>query len=245
MRIATVTLDFWNTLMFEPPAEGDRHRRRRLDDFEAILAAAGRSVDRPTLETAYDASGRYLAAVWEEHRDVPVEDHVGAILAAVAPDLPARLPAAVCAALVEAYARPALLAPPVPAGGAGEALEALAGRGYTLAVVSNAMRTPGAVLRRLLDHHGLLGYFKHTTFSDEVRVRKPAPEIFLITLREVGGQPATAVHVGDDAVLDVEGARAAGMRVVQVSRSPGAGADVTVAGLREVPAAVAGLDAGP
>lgn len=63
------------------------------------------------------------------------------------------------------------------------------------------------------------------TFSDEVGVRKPAAEIFADTLRRVGGDAASAVHVGDDEILDVDGARKAGLRVVQVvgraATSPG------------------------
>jgi len=50
-----------------------------------------------------------------------------------------------------------------------------------------------------------------------VGVRKPDPEIFALTLRAVGAGPESAVHVGDDEVLDVQGARAAGMRVIQVT----------------------------
>ena len=121
------------------------------------------------------------------------------------------------AMLIEAYSRPALLVPPAVDESARSALEALTGRGYTLAIVSNIMRTPGVTLRKLLERCGLLGYFRHTTFSDEVGVRKPDPEIFALTLRAVGAGPESAVHVGDDAVLDVQGARAAGMRVVQVT----------------------------
>jgi putative hydrolase of the HAD superfamily len=79
------------------------------------------------------------------------------------------------------------------------------------------MRTPGAMLRRVLNHYGLLRYFAHTAFSDETRVRKPDPAIFHGALRALGVAPEEAIHVGDDPVLDVEGARAAGMRVVQVT----------------------------
>ena len=102
-------------------------------------------------------------------------------------------------------------------GSARAALATLAGHGYTLALVSNIMRTPGVTLRKLLERFGLLGYFRHTTFSDEVGVRKPDPEIFALTLRAVGAGPESAVHVGDDEVLDVQGARAAGMRAIQVT----------------------------
>jgi putative hydrolase of the HAD superfamily len=140
------------------------------------------------------------------------------VLAALEPGLPERLPAAVTEALVEAYARPALVVPPTVDPGAREALQRLRAGNRTLVVVSNTMRTPGRTLRRLLAHHDLLACFAETVFSDEAGVRKPAPEIFHRALRAVGGEPEAAVHVGDDPVLDVQGARAAGMRVVQVAR---------------------------
>jgi putative hydrolase of the HAD superfamily len=157
--------------------------------------------------------------------------------------------AAVTAQLVDAYAHPALLVPPAVDHGARAALEALSAQGYTLAVVSNTMRTPGSTLRKLLDRYRLLHFFKHVTFSDEVGVRKPAPEIFALALNAVGATPETAVHVGDDLVLDVEGARAAGMRVIHVKTTPGQPpvsqtADAVIPTLAELPAAVARLDVG-
>lgn len=167
-----------------------------------------------------------------------------AILRAGDVALPARVSGQALGALVEAYGRPALLAPPRVDEGALPALRTLCARGYTLAVVSNTMRTPGAILRRLLDRYGLLGCFTHTTFSDEVGVRKPAPAIFALALEAVGGEPATAVHVGDDPVLDVQGARAAGMRVIQVTSAarPEPAPDGTIRGLAALPDALARLE---
>jgi len=216
--------------------------------FGTILAGAGLPATASALDRAYDESGAYLSRVWSRHRDVPVGEHVRAILAAVDPELPAHVPPDVQAALVDAYARPVLMVPPAVDDGARAALEALVGRGYTLAVVSNTMRTPGATMRRLLDRYRLLDCFRHTTFSDEVGVRKPDPEIFALTLRAVGGEPPSAVHVGDDEVLDVQGARAAGMRVIQVTglslQALGAPRpDAAIASLAALPDAIARLDA--
>jgi len=218
-----------------------------MEDFEKILAAAGLRVSRRALDAGYEASSAYLARIWRDRRDVPVQNHVSAILAAADRDLPWRVGPDVMTELVDAYAGPALLVPPDVDPGARSALEALAARGYTLAVVSNTMRTPGVVLRKLLDRYGLLSFFAHTTFSDEVGVRKPAPDIFAHSLRAVGSQASSAVHVGDDVTLDVRGARAAGMRAIHVSGAAGRSsaesiADAVIPSLRELPAAVARLD---
>ncbi len=239
-------MDFWGTLLFDGPASDDRYRRTRVADFERILAAAGERATRSQLDRGYEASGVWLGRIWSRHRDVPVTDHVHAILAAVDPGLPERIPEPTLAALVHAYAQPALVVPPMVDDGARAALEALRARGMTLALVSNTMRTPGATLRRLLAHYGLLDCFAHTVFSDEIGVRKPDPEIFLHALRAIGAEPQTAVHVGDDSVLDVQGARAAGMRTIQVTSrrtpAPGSGPDAVIPRLAALPAVVADLE---
>jgi HAD superfamily hydrolase (TIGR01509 family) len=247
VKVRTITIDFWGTLLFDGPASDDRYKRRRMAEFQTILAAEGVRVSASELDRAYHVCGAYLARVWSSHRDVPVAHHVKAILDALDPELEPCLTSPTKQALVDAYAAPALLVPPTVDDGALGALDTLGARGYTLAVVSNTMRTPGATLRRLLDHYRLLGCFKHTTFSDEVGIRKPDPEIFHLTLRAVGGEPEHAVHVGDDAVLDVQGARAARMRVVQVTPVPlkalGEKApDAVIPTLAGLPDAIASLD---
>jgi putative hydrolase of the HAD superfamily len=130
---------------------------------------------------------------------------------------------------------------------AAPAFERLRESGVRLALVSNTMRTPGVVLRKILAAAGLLDFFAHTVFSDEIGIRKPDPQIFRQALIGVGGDPPTSVHVGDDGILDVEGGRAAGLRVVQVIERGGQSAsqapDRTITCLSELPAAIASLEA--
>ena len=245
MKVKTITIDLWGTLLFDRPATDNRYKKRRLADLESLLTAAGMPVSAAALDRAYDESGTYLSRIWATQRDVPVDDHIRAILAAIDPSLPQRLPPALMTALIDAYSRPILVVPPAVDDTALAALETLKGGGYTLALISNIMRTPGAALRRLLEQFRLLGYFQHTTFSDEVRIRKPAPEIFHLTMRAVAGDPGTSVHVGDDPILDVQGARAAGMRVIQVvssSEARGPRPDLTISRLSELPEAIEQLE---
>jgi HAD superfamily hydrolase (TIGR01509 family) len=247
VKVRTITIDFWGTLLFDGPSSDNRYKRRRMADFEKILGAEGIPVSAPVLDRAYEKSGTTLARVWNTNRDVPAMDHVKAILDAVDSDLWKGLAPTVRDALLDAYAQPALLVPPAVDVGALAALQALCARGYTLAVVSNTMRTPGAQLRQLLEKFRLLSCFKHATFSDEVGIRKPDPRIFHLTLEAVGGEPATAIHVGDDTILDVEGGRAAGMRVVQVTNASmgalgGQAPDAVIKSLAGLPAAIEFLD---
>jgi HAD superfamily hydrolase (TIGR01509 family) len=218
-----------------------------MADFETILGGIGVKTSAPALDRAYEESGAHLGRVWAKNRDVPVADHVRAILGALDAGLPARVPADAMTSLIDAYARPILMVPPAVDDGARRALERLRGQGIALAVLSNTMRTPGGTLRTLLERFGLLGAFAHTTFSDEVGVRKPDPEIFALTLRALGTEPAASVHVGDDPILDVLGGRNAGLRTIQVTSASlkALGAqrpDAVIPSLSALPDAIAQLD---
>jgi HAD superfamily hydrolase (TIGR01509 family) len=249
VNVRTVTVDFWGTLMLDSPASDDRYQNRRMAGFQDILRRHGVHCSGAQLARAYDASGDYLRRVWSTGRDVPVDEHVAAILRALDGDVPERLVPAVMHALVDAYAGPILLVPPAVDTTARAALQRIRDAGIKLVIVSNTMRTPGATLRRLLARFDLLDCFDHALFSDEFGIRKPDPKIFQAALEAVGGDVQAAVHVGDDPTLDVRGARAAGLRVVQIVTA-GSGVppvaeapDRTITRLEELPAAVASLDA--
>src|SRR5581483_4793205 len=186
VRPGAVTLDLWGTLLADPPAADDRYRAARLSGFARLLAEAGVPATEEMLDRGYRDSAAFLAQLWLQSRDVPVEDHVRVILLAVDPELPRRLPPETLRALVDAYATPILAAPPALAAGAGAAVEALRSRGHVLGIVSNVMRTPGTTLREVLRRHGLLGQFAHLAFSDECRIRKPDPGIFRRALAALG-----------------------------------------------------------
>lgn len=215
--IKAVTLDFWGTLLHDSPASDERYKRQRLVGMGSVLGGAGVKVSLRDVGRAYEESGRRLAQIWRARRDVPASQHVTKLLEALDAELPKRLTSEVIEALIHAYVSPALVVPPAVDSGASAALEELSARGLRLCLISNTMRTPGAVLRKILDLYGLLTPFSVLTFSDECGIRKPDPEIFRLTLRQAGVPPEAAVHVGDDPVLDVEGARDAGMRVIQVA----------------------------
>lgn len=99
------------------------------------------------------------------------------------------------------------------------ALAVLRQRGLRLAVVSNwDERLPG-----LLAGLGLAPSFEAVVYSSEVGVEKPDRRIFQSALDRLEVVAGEAVHVGDGQLEDVEGALAAGMYAVQVSRGRGRG----------------------
>ena len=237
--IAAVTFDFWETLVHDTPENLARGRELRLGGIGALLADAGAPQPPEALADAYERSGVLMQErYWAHDRDARIEDQVRLFLDCVGEGLAARLGADGLAAAVERYASPVLSLPPLLHPGAAEAVRALAARGVRLGVVSNTGRTPGVVLRRVLARHDLLRHFAALSYSDEVGVRKPATGIFARALADLGVAPGAALHVGDNPLDDVQGARRAGMRAahyVANGAQPATDADLVVAALDELP----------
>jgi putative hydrolase of the HAD superfamily len=237
VTLRLVTFDFWQTLLADTPGSGAAAHALRLAGVGKALEQAAQWYDMPSLEAADVRALERLNAIWREHRDVPLAEQVGIFLDALDPALPSALTLEQRAAVDHAYATPVLTHAPMVVDGGVEAIRTLADRGLALAIISNTGRTPGTVLRQLLARAGVLDAFAVLAFSDERGVRKPDAAIFRQTLAEAGCAAAAAVHVGDDPVNDVAGARAVGMRALHYvpDGRPGAGsADAVVRHLGEV-----------
>lgn len=96
-----------------------------------------------------------------------------------------------------------------------EVLGALRDAGLRLAVISNFTDALIAVCRT----HVLDGYFDCLVASTVTGSQKPDVSIFREALRRTGADPESSVHIGDNYVADVLGARAAGIDGVLVDRS--------------------------
>ena len=68
---------------------------------------------------------------------------------------------------------------------------------------------------------GLARFFERSLAARDAGMLKPDPRIFDLLLRDAGLGPDRAVHVGDDVVADVEGARRAGVTPVWLNRTGG------------------------
>jgi FMN phosphatase YigB (HAD superfamily) len=210
----------------------------------AVLAREGHAANDAAVERAYDTVGERLGDLWAEQRDLGSRGQVRMLLEAL--ELADRVPmdGPVMDALDEAYRLPILAALPLANAGAREVLEAFSRRGLRLALICNTGRTPGSVLRLVLDRLGLKDYLRVLTFSDEVGLRKPHPEIFRRTLAALGVSPSEAAHVGDDVATDVAGARGVGMQAIHLCH-PGSASRHSISGLADLSAALFGKTARP
>jgi putative hydrolase of the HAD superfamily len=236
--IEAVTFDLWETLIQDSAENLRRNRDLRIDGIRRLLEGAGFQRPRGAFEAAHEASGERINAVWRTGVDADTRAQVRLFLECLDPGLPGKLVPEVWRALEECYATPALQNMPAPREGAAEALWALRERGVRIGLISNTGRTPGRVLRIILQRAGLLEHFDGLTFSDEVGIRKPDPRIFRWTLNKLGARSEAAAHVGDDATADVGGAQRAGLRGVYLANGagvpPGVRPDATIDGFADL-----------
>jgi putative hydrolase of the HAD superfamily len=214
--IRAVLFDLWGTLIVEDPAAGEaRGQERTRMAFEA-LRSLGHEYDPIEIEGAFLAAGTEHERVHAAERDLSARGRTVLYMQCLDEALPDRLTDDGWRLLDEAILTPAIKHRPTMMLGAVDALKDLKALGMPVGLISNTGATPGYVLRKILDDFGLLQHMDNTVFSDEVELAKPAPGIFEGALEEFGLEPAEAVFVGDQPVLDVLGARRAGLWMVQL-----------------------------
>jgi putative hydrolase of the HAD superfamily len=94
------------------------------------------------------------------------------------------------------------------------ALSRLKNLNVRMGVVSNWDYSLVRVLKAL----GILDYFEFALASLEEGVEKPEPGLFNIALDRLQTKPEEVVHVGDNPLDDIEGARGVGMYALLINR---------------------------
>jgi len=130
--------------------------------------------------------------------------------------------------------------------GVAEAIDSLKGR-FTLVVVSDAIFTPGRILREILHGYGLRDHFSEFVFSDEIGCSKPHPRVFTRAAELARCEVAEIVHIGDREHNDIAGAKDAGARAVLLTAaidrgSAGTRADAVCREYRELAAVIDSFD---
>lgn len=96
--------------------------------------------------------------------------------------------------------------------GVRELLSWLSQRSTTIVLATSSTKARAC---KLLDDHGVLGYFGLQAFGFEVTHSKPAPDVFLLAAERAGAELSECV-VFEDSEAGVRAGAAAGMRVVCV-----------------------------
>jgi putative hydrolase of the HAD superfamily len=217
-RPKVLTFDLWDTLIQEVPRKNPTLGKVRIRELRSELKSSGHDYPIEIMERAYKLSGDYCDEIWARKKDVPVDDHLLFMLNCIDPRLPSRLKKDEYAAIRKVYSETIIKHPPVLMGGVSQTLESLSSKGYRIGMISNTGRTPGKILRIVLEDLKIGQYFDHMTFSNEILIRKPKKEIFQHTLKQMHTTPKFAMHIGDDLDADYEGAKAVGMRAILLDR---------------------------
>ena len=243
--IRAITFDLWDTVIDDDSDEPKRtasglpskHEARRALVREAL---AGHSAVPPdVVDAAYDVADVAFNKVWhDQHVTWSVGERLSVLLGGLGRELPAPVLADVIARIEEMEIE--VMPDPVP--GIGDAIETLAAR-YPLAVVSDAIHSPGRCLREWLERHGLLRHFGAFAFSDEVGRSKPHPDIFHRAAAGLGVDVSEMLHVGDREHNDVRGPHALGMKAILFTATrdrdrAGSAADAVCERAADLPAAV-------
>jgi HAD superfamily hydrolase (TIGR01549 family) len=215
MPIRAVIFDLFDTLV-------DLHYERVSRDFHA-----GRPI-MPTARRLHAAVAEYKAVDFDRFVDVlfavdheilhpryardvevPTEERFAAVVERLGIDAP-RLPRCLTEIHMGAIRDHTVVLPQHA-----DLLAELHGR-FRLGLCSNFSHSPTAL--SILEESGLDCHFDAIAISDEVGFRKPRSEIFEVTLERLGVGAGEALHVGDNLHADVQGAGAAGIASVWITR---------------------------
>jgi putative hydrolase of the HAD superfamily len=236
--IDTVTFDLWNTLISNVPQDAHKYRERRVRNLMGVLRRNGREVDPGLLSEAYRKGFERCSQTWDGNLDLSTEEQLRIMFGFLDDQGLQSLPQELMPGLVEAYVSPLLEEPPVLIDDAREILAHAESRGYKVGLICNTGTTPGRTIRVLLERLEMMDYFRVTTFSNELGIRKPDPRIFLHTLRQLKSRPENSAHVGDLIDVDVLGAKNVGMISVhynpELIPSDDVGPDLAITRLREL-----------
>ncbi len=214
--VRAITFDLWDTVFIDDSDEPKRKQQglppkpiaRRELVHEILNKQAG--ISKEVAYPAYDPVDAAFARVWHTHS---ITWSVAERLEVLLKGLKRSLTDNEMAELVRLHEEMELSIRPDLAPGIKAALDDLKGK-YKLGVISDAIFSPGRVLRKLLEAEDLLGYFESFIFSDELGCSKPAARVFEAAAAELGVKPAQLVHIGDRESNDVAGPQAIGARAI-------------------------------
>ena len=215
-KIQAITFDLWDTIVDDDSDEPKRaaqnlctkraERRRLL--FKALNSIE--PINELDVTLAYDTADAAFNTVWhEQHVNWTIETRLNVILQG----LGRKLPTEVFDGVVASHATMEVDIEPNIIPGCAEALAELSKK-YKLAIVSDAIVTPGRCLRDLLEKHNVKQYFSGFAFSDEVGHSKPHRSMFDSAAKQLGVSIESMVHIGDRDHNDIQGPHALGMQAV-------------------------------
>jgi len=218
--ITAVTFDDFNTLRYSLNKEDIIHPVLR-----ALWKRRVKIEEKDFLREYVKTDKAYRKNLRETLRESLLDDIITDVLASLGYES-TRLPHTVTHAVNEGLATQKAVWYP----DALPVLKTLQERGYKLGLITNTHW-------RILDktRKEFEKYFEVITLSYEHGYVKPHPSIFTVTLKKLGVSANFCLHVGDDPIADVQGAKRVGIRTAFIKRGKRkAKADVRIKRLSEL-----------
>ncbi|HOQ31513.1 MAG TPA: HAD family hydrolase [Candidatus Hydrogenedens sp.] len=215
-KVKVVTFDLWDCLFIDDSDEPKRAKAglqtKKVSRREILYNALSKiaPIDRILVDTAFDVVDAAFRKVWHDQLVTwTVAERVSVLLEGLGRSLPKNI----FDEIVVSYEDMEVQYMPDPVPGAVDALRKLREQ-YKLAIISDAIFTPGRNLRILLKEAGMYPFFDYFVFSDEIGVSKPHPAVFEAVARHFDIELQNIVHVGDRPHNDILGPQAVGARGV-------------------------------
>ena len=211
--LRAVCFDLWDTLISDPPGQGEARASERVRRLERALREGGWPTPPQAIADAVQATVHALVAVHQDNVDLDAAGRVDLFYRHLDPSLNADrdLSDGARAAVADAIHDGARYAPPEILPGAPDALAALRAAGLRLALVSNTGFSAGPTMRTLVAELDLARYFSVQVYSDETGAWKPAPRILDEAVFALGVAAADVLFVGDTPEADILGAQQFGL----------------------------------
>jgi len=200
--IRGVTFDIGGTL-----SKGKLNEERFFKDAVKAISSLGYNVDVNAFKQALKKAKKKFKHLWLSGRETNFKEFYSLVLL----DLGVKPEEELLKRLRNAYFDNLNMSA-LP--GAKKVIQILS-RNLKLGIISNSI---SGWPRIFLDREGITSYFDVISISCEIGWRKPHTKIFEVTLMKMGLKPWEVVHVGDDIICDVAGAKAMGMISVLVHK---------------------------
>lgn len=219
LAVRAVAFDLWETLITESRETSSRQEQHRLAQLRSALEECGHGHVTDVLPDAHRRAWHTcFERYWSRDVDIPTRQQVLHLLEHAGVD-PLHLGEDALARLEESYTCAALEILPEQVADAAHVLETLTSAGLKIGLISNTGRTPGSVLRTVLERVGLARWIGVMVFSNEHGACKPQRSIFDALASSLAVPPAAIAFVGDNLYVDVHGAQRAGMKGIHFAPS--------------------------
>ncbi len=234
MNLEAVTFDLWDTLVYNR-----NYKEFRFPELKRILRECGSTLTENEIDEAYRYGFEYSRDTipLEGYRHIETHEIIDKVLEKTGYNTDTTRDR-----LIHVYEEAILCDPPKLKEGVFEALDYVKPR-YKVGLISVTGVSPGRLVREILRDHGVLDYFDALTFSDEVKIVKPNPNLFTRCIDELRVEPQNAIHIGDSFKSDIVGAIDAGMHTIwlktrEMHQKQGYVPDKTIMSLKELPEAL-------